>query len=254
MSYVPLLSGDLSSHIDKFAPNTSSIDEFKAEEFPSADPGILAEFQGGNKSTSTAGGVEGMSREDIVEEDDVVRHDLLVCQPCDEDENVEVVAEGKTNSRSKKRKRGMTMEYSDEYVDDNDENVDSWNGDDNGGENNDDEYGVTWNYCKDCDYKAKRKDHLKRHRTLIHNKNATWHYCKYCDYKTKKKSYLETHRAIHNWHRCKDCDYKTKHQHHLKQHRASIHNENVTWHYCNDCDYKTNHEGNLKRHRASIHK
>ena len=45
MSYVPLLSGDLRAHIDKFAPNTSSIDEFKAEEFPSSDPGILAEFQ-----------------------------------------------------------------------------------------------------------------------------------------------------------------------------------------------------------------
>jgi hypothetical protein len=30
-------------------------------------------------------------------------NDLLVCQPCDEeDENVEVVAQGKTNSRSKK--------------------------------------------------------------------------------------------------------------------------------------------------------
>ena len=59
MSYVPVPSGDLSSNMDKFAPNTTTtIDEFKAEEFPSSDPGILAEFQGGNKGTSTAGGVE----------------------------------------------------------------------------------------------------------------------------------------------------------------------------------------------------
>ena len=39
------------------APNTSSIDESKAEEFVSSADllGILAEFQGGNESTSTAG-------------------------------------------------------------------------------------------------------------------------------------------------------------------------------------------------------
>ena len=116
MSYEPVSSGDLMSHIDKFAPNTSSIDEFKAEEFPSSDPGILAEFQGGNKGTSTAGGVEGMSREDIVKEDDVVWHDLLVCQPCDEDEDV--VAERKTNRRS---------------------DDESWDGDGNGEEDYDEE-------------------------------------------------------------------------------------------------------------------
>jgi len=190
MSYVPMLSGDLSSHIDKFAPNTTSIDEFKVEEFTSADPGILAEFQGGNKSTSTAGGVERMSRENIVKDDDVVRHDLLVCQPCDEDEEnvevVEVVAEGKTKSKSKKRKRGMKMEYHNDDVDDNDENVDSWNGDGNV---------LTWHRCKDCDYKAKQKCNLKQHRENIHNKNATWHYCKDCDYKAKQKGNLNRHRA-----------------------------------------------------------
>jgi hypothetical protein len=291
MSYEPVPSGDLRSHIDKFAPNTTTIDDFKAEEFPSSDPGILAEFQGGNKRTSTAGGVKGMSREDIVIEDDVVRHDLLVCQPCDEDENVvvaailaeykggnkststaggvkglgsdqlfcqpcdedenvEVVAEGKTNSRSKKRKRGMTMEYYDDNGDDNDENVDSWNGDGNG---------VTWHLCEDCDYKAKQRSHLKTHRALIHNENVTWHKCEDCDYKTKHKGSLKRHCAdIHNehvtWHYCKDCDYKAKQTCTLKQHRAAIHNENVTWHYCKDCDYKSKHKGNLKSHRANIHK
>jgi hypothetical protein len=104
MSYVPMLFGDLRSHIDKFAPNTTTTDEFKVEEFPSADPGILAEFQGGNKSTSTADSVEGMNRENVVKDDDVVRHDLLVCQPCDEDENVEVVAKREDQQQEQEAK------------------------------------------------------------------------------------------------------------------------------------------------------
>jgi hypothetical protein len=285
MSHKPVTSRKLRSHIDKNAPNTSSIDEFKAEEFPSSDLGILAEFQGGNESTSTAGGVQGLgsdapnttsSTDESKAEEFVSSADFLgilaefqggneststpggveglssnqlFCQPCDEDENVEVVAEGKTNSRSKKRKRGMTMENYDEYVDDNDENADSWNGDGNG---------ATWHLCKDCDYKAKRKDHLKRHRANIHNKNVTWQYCKDCDFKAKQKGSLKIHRAnIHNknvtWHYCKDCDYKAKRKDSLKRHRANIHNENVTWQYCKDCDYKAKHKGEIKKHRARIH-
>jgi hypothetical protein len=345
MSHKPATSRKLRSHIDKFAPNTSSKDEFKVEEFPSSDlVVILAEFQGGNKSTSTAGGVEGTSRENVVIEDDVVRHgcqpcdadenmvvaailadfqggsnvtptsggveglgsDLLFCQPCDEDENVEVVAEGKTNSRSKRRKRGMTVKYydddgeedydeddedydeddaswdgdsnedenvevvaegktnsrskkrkrgttkgySDDGVDDNDENDGSWNGDGNS---------ATWHLCKDCDYKTKQIGNLKQHRAFVHNENVTWHKCEDCDYKAKREGDLKKHRAaIHNenvtWHQCKDCDFKAKLKCTIKRHRAAIHNENVTWYYCTDCDYKAKQRSNLKKHRARIHK
>jgi hypothetical protein len=227
-----------------------------------------------------AKGVDGSENGVMVEDGNGVQHYLLVCQPCDE--NVEVVAQGKTNSRSKKRKRGMTMEYHNDDVDDNDENVDSWNGGGNGvtwhlcgdcdykakrksnlkkhrasihNEN------VVWQYCKDCDFKAKQKSSLNEHRAAIHNKNVTWHYCKEkdCDYKAKQKGSIKIHRAlIHNenvtWHKCEDCDYKAKRKGNLKQHRARIHNENVIWHYCKDCDYKTKDKGNLKKHRANIHK
>ena len=132
---------------------------------------------------------------------------------------MEVVAEGKTNSRSKKRKRGMVMEYYDDDVGDNDENVDSWNGDGNG---------VTWQLCEDCDYKAKQKSDLKKHRAAVHNKNVTWH-------------------------KCEDCDYKAKQKGALKKHRAYIHSKNVTWHHCEDCDYKAKQKAHLKRHVASMH-
>ena len=158
-------------------------------EFDQHDCGPALGDDSGDKvtSTSTAGGVEGMGS------------DLLVCEPCDEDENVEVVAEGKTNSRSKKRKREQT-----------------WNG--------------TWHPCKDCDFKAKHKCNLKQHRANIHNENVTWQLCEDCDYKTKKKSHLKQHRAdIHNenvtWHYCKDCDFKAKKRSHFKRHRAAVHNE-----------------------------
>ena len=98
MSYVSEPCSELRSNISRFAPIiTTTIDEFVLEEVVSADLGILHEFQGGKRGRSTAGGVGRSSSEHTVKLDDVVRHDLLVCQPCDE--NVEVVAEGKTNSR-----------------------------------------------------------------------------------------------------------------------------------------------------------
>ena len=204
MSHKPVTIRKLRSNIDKNAPNTASIDEFKAEEFPSSDLGILA---GENKGTSTAGGVEGLDS------------DQLFCQPCDEDENVEVVAEGKTNSRSKKRKRGMTMESYDDDGNDNDENAGSWNGDGNV---------LTWHRCKDCDYKAKQKSTLKTHCALIHNENVTWHYCKDCDYKSKQKGDLKKHRAaIHDvtWYTCPQhgCEFKAKERSSMKEHIYSHH-------------------------------
>ena len=155
-----MFSESMASDMDMFAPNTTTvIDDFKVEEFTSTQPGILPGFQGHNKGTTTVDGIREAGKGEVVEDGNVVQHDLLVCQPCDEDENVEVVAEGKTNSRSKKRKRGMTMEYYNDDGDDNDENVDSWNGDGNS---------ATWHLCKDCDYKAKRKSNLKKHRANIY--------------------------------------------------------------------------------------
>ena len=76
------------------------------EVVPSEDLGILPGSQGGSKGESTAGSVEEAGS-DNGNEDDVYISDVQVCQPCDED--AEVVPEGKTNSRSKEKKRDTRM-------------------------------------------------------------------------------------------------------------------------------------------------
>ena len=191
-----MFSESLGSHMDIFAPAvTTTIDDFKVEEFTSTEPGILPGFQGRNKGISSAIGVDGSESEVVGEDYDVVQHDLLVCQPCDED--VEVVAQGKTNSRTKERERETRMEYIyDNGEEDYDEDDESWHGDsnedknvevvaegktnsrskkrksrgitikyyDDDGDNNDendgswngDSNGATWHLCKDCDYKSKQ--------------------------------------------------------------------------------------------------
>ena len=97
---MPVSHGELRSHINIFAPNTSSMNDFMVEEVVSEDLGILPGFQGGSKGESIADDVEESGSENG-DDEDVYISDVLVCQPCDED----VEVEGKTNSRSKERRR-----------------------------------------------------------------------------------------------------------------------------------------------------
>ena len=279
---VPAHCLDFSSHVNTRPPRIK-IEGCKLEEDGSEDPGgILPEFQGGDKGESTAG-VGGSGSEIFVKEEDVVQHELLVCQPCDEDEDV-----------------GNNSMTDDE----------SWDGDGNGGENDDDEFepgyekksqygistiwhtcpqegcqymakrrehikthlahahdiGVTWHTCpqEGCEYKAKQKGDIKQHLAHIHDVGVTWHACPQegCQYKAKRRDTIKTHLAnIHNigvtWHACpqEGCQYKAKRRNNIKQHLASIHDIGVTWHPCpqEGCEYKTKRRGNLKDHLANIH-
>ena len=91
-----MFSESMASDMDMFAPNTTTvIDDFKVVE--SEEPGMLPGFQGQHKGTTTVDGIKEAGNGEMVEDGNVVQHDLLVCQPCDEDG--EVIAERKTNSR-----------------------------------------------------------------------------------------------------------------------------------------------------------
>ena len=235
MSTVPAHCLDLSPRVNTLKPSIIKIEGCKVEEDGSEDPGILPDFQAGNKSESTVGGVGGSGSENIVKEEDVVRHESLVCQPC-EDEIVDVVAERKTNSRSKERNG----------EEDYDEDDESWDGDGNGGENDDDEYepgyekksqyGIStiWYTCpqKGCEYKAKMRGHIKQHLAGIHDIGVTWHTCPQ-----------------------EGCEFKAKERRNIKQHLANIHDIGVTWHPCpqEGCEYKAKQRAHIKRHISRHH-
>jgi hypothetical protein len=218
MSSVSVPCWELRSNIIRFAPNTTTtIDEFVLEEVVCGDLGILPGFQGGNKGKSIAGGVERTGSENTGKEEDVVRHDLLVCQPCDED--VEVFADGKTNSR------GVGVD-----------GVDGVNGQVAARlyEYDKEEMKKRPFRCKQrgCNYRAKERFMIKRHLADIHDIGVKWHPCPQ-----------------------EGCEYKAKQRSHIKEHLAYIHCIGVTWHPCpqEGCKYKTKQRSKIKTHLAYIH-
>ena len=268
----------MASDMDMFAPNTTKIDEFIIEEVTSEDLGVLAEFQRGKKSTSTAGSVEGSGSENITKDDDVVRHELLVCQPCDEDG--EVIAERKTNSRGvgvvgvNGQVAARMYEYNKKVLKKRPYRCKQrgckYKAKQRGSIKlhlaNIHNIGVTWHTCpqEGCEYKAKRRSNVKRHLADIHDIGVTWHPCPQegCEYKARQRSTIKRHLAnIHDigvtWHTCpqEGCEYKTKERGTIKQHLADIHDIGVTWHTCQQegCEYKAKQRGNIKTHLAVIH-
>ena len=238
--------GEMRSYIDIFAPTTTTIDDFKVEEFTSMEPGILPGFQGRNKGTTTADGIKEAGNGEMVEDGNVVQHDLLVCQPCDED--VTVVAERKPNSRGVEvvgvngQVAERLYEYDEEEIDERPYRCEQ----------------------RGCKYRAKQRGEIKKHLADIHDVGITWHTCPQegCEYKTKMKGKIKYHLAnVHDinvtWHPCPQdgCEYKTEERGTIKRHLANIHNVSVTWHTCtqDECEYKAKQRNTLKDHLASIH-
>ena len=236
----------MASDMDMFAPSITIIDDFKVKEFTWTEPGILPGFQGHNKGTSTAIGVDGSGSDGVVEDGNVVQHDLLVCQPCDEE--VEVVAEGKTNSRGvgvvevNGQVAARLYEYDKKEIDERPYRCPQ----------------------EGCEYKAKKRSHIKRHLAHIHGINVTWHTCPQagCEYKSKQIGDIKRHLAgVHDigttWHACpqEGCEYRAKDRSNIKQHLVNIHDIGVTWYPCpqKGCEYKAKQRGSIKFHLANIH-
>ena len=240
-------SENIASDMDTFAPNTTTvIDDFKVEEFTSMEQGILGGFKGDNKGTTTVDGIKEAGNGEMVEDGNVVQHDLLVCQPCDGE--VEVVAERKTNSRGVGvvGVNGQVAARMYEY---------------NKKEMKKRPYRCNQRGCK---YRTKQKQHIKRHLALIHDIGVTWHTCRQegCEYKAKDRNSIKRHLAhIHDigvtWHTCpqEGCEYKAKRGGSIKLHLSDFHGIGVTWHTCpqDGCEYKAKQKGTIKSHLANIH-
>ena len=182
MSYLPVSHGEPRPHINRrIVPHIHRRIvgfEFMVKEVVSADLGILPGFQGGSKGESIAGSVGGSGSENG-DEEDVYVSDVLVCQPCDEE--VEAVAERKTNSSGvgvvgvNGQVAAKLYEYDEEEI-------------------NERPY-----RCKQrgCNYRAKRSDKIKTHLADIHDIGVTWHTCPQegCEHKAKKKSHIKRHLA-----------------------------------------------------------
>ena len=104
------------------------------------------------------------------------------------------------------------------------------------------ELGTKMHSCDLCDYKSKRKGHLKRHKQNKHNIGVVWHRCDLCSFKCNQKCNLKRHKQNkHNigvvWHRCDLCSYECKEKRNLKRHKQYV--ENIGDKTCQLCE-KTN--------------
>ena len=273
---ISVFSESMASDMEMFAPNTTTtIDDFKVEEFTSTQPGILPGFQGQHKGATTVDDIKEAGNGEVVEDGNVVRHDLLVCQPCEE-----VVAERKTNSSGvgvvgvNGQVAVRMYEYDEEEIDERPyrcpqegcEYKAKQRGNIKEHLANIHDIGVTWHSCpqEGCEYKAKMRSMIKKHLANIHDIGVTWHTCpkEGCEYKTKQRYLIKQHLAdIHDigvtWHTCpqEGCEYKAKQRSTIKTHLANIHDIGVTWHACpqDGCEYKAKKRSSIKLHLADIH-
>ena len=76
--------------------------------------------------------------------------------------------------------------------------------------------GLTIHYCEDCNYQARKRDHVMRHaKTHSSAKDEVYYLCEHedCPFKTSRKRELTKHGKIH-----KERDYKTVKKSNLTKH------------------------------------
>ncbi len=115
-----------------------------------------------------------------------------------------------------------------------------------------------------CDYKAKYKSWISRHKQEKHNIGVKWVYCEIegCHYRCKKNNLLKMHKAnkhglAEKWIYCdiEECDYKTIYKSHIRIHELWNHENQIQWITCpiDNCDYKTRDKSVMTKHKAWVH-
>ena len=106
--------------------------------------------------------------------------------------------------------------------------------------------------CNQCDYKAKRQSHLKRH---IQSKHEGIKYpCNQCVSHFVDRKGLQKHIAKHAGLRfpCDQCDYKAREKGALRKHVEGKHSDNTL--QCELCGYQTkwrvHYNAHIKKHET----
>ena len=147
--------------------------------------------------------------------------------------------------------------------------------------------------CDECDYKATRTDHLRRHKIRLHTRlsdtrapdkvfsgmntpqHTTTYDCSKCDFKTEKEKYLDNHiQQVHIDKKQLDpklekdyedlkveleigiTNYLTTNRPMIEQGKdeeINLENPPRRTHPCDDCDYKAKRAEHLKRHKIRLH-
>ena len=104
--------------------------------------------------------------------------------------------------------------------------------------------------CSQCDYKAKRKAHLRSHVKLKHSIRK----CDFCSYKSTSIWKLNKHIRLEHSSSCtcSQCGKKYTHLRHFKNHQKNLCGSELYFE-CNHCSYSTIFKSSMLRHIKGQH-
>ena len=106
--------------------------------------------------------------------------------------------------------------------------------------------------CEECDYVAKRKEYLVRHKNSIHEQKR--YPCDICDFSSTQKYYLTYHKeGVHGGvkYSCDLCSYVSSMKTYFMKHKEKIHSEKEA--ACDLCSFVAKNKSYLYAHKLSVH-
>ncbi|XP_069110924.1 uncharacterized protein [Argopecten irradians] len=112
-------------------------------------------------------------------------------------------------------------------------------------------------FCKDCNYKTTRKEHLARHRNNVHS-DIRPYLCDLCGCSFKRADTLTAHKVTHvdkkyrlYQYKCKECDKDFRSRAHLSEHMAM--HSSLRMYLCDICGVGFKRKSCQQKHMKSIH-